>query len=414
MLEKLKNQTFEDGETGHIAFDQVTGDRIGSNYNIVNVITTTNRKGEKERKMKIVGSYFHAKKQDINSDASVSTNSNSNRVGGSKVHSASHMRLTLDTSSIEWPGGVKSRPRGYYVSGHLRVVTIAEKPFIWAHENRKGLSCPKGQVSCPKPGQDDLSTLTSSSFSSLTSSSSAPSSRDSINYCCEGYCVDLLNELASKLNFTFDLYQVADNSYGSYDWVNETRLWNGLVADVVNRKADMVVAPLTVNPQRAHVIDFSKPFKYQGIAMIQKRRQRKPKLESFVQPFKGELWLLVFLCVFLVAIVLYILDCYSPLGKPMMKNQRLTNEKSLNLSSAIWFSFGVLMNSGISEKTPMSFSARVLGMVWSGFSMIVGKYSVSLTVANYMRRKKMIILNIHLTVRLTRDSVSRYYINLYA
>ena len=193
------------------------------------------------------------------------------------------------------------------------------------------------------------------------------------DYCCEGYCIELLEKLAEKLNFSYDLYQVADDSYGSYEFSNDTRVWNGLVADVISKRADMVVAPLTVNPQRAQVIDFTKPFKYQGIAMIQMRRPRKPKLESFVQPFKGELWLLVFLCVFVVATVLYILDYYSPLGKPMMKNQRLTNEKSLNLSSAIWFSFGVLMNSGISEKTPMSFSARVLGMVWSGFSMIVGE-----------------------------------------
>ena len=35
--------------------------------------------------------------------------------------------------------------------------------------------------------------------------------------------------------------------------------------------ADMIVAPLTINPERAQVIEFSKPFKYQGITILQKR-----------------------------------------------------------------------------------------------------------------------------------------------
>jgi len=39
----------------------------------------------------------------------------------------------------------------------------------------------------------------------------------------------------------------------------------------VNEKADMIVAPLTINPERAQVMEFSKPFKYQGITILQKR-----------------------------------------------------------------------------------------------------------------------------------------------
>jgi ionotropic glutamate receptor NMDA 1 len=49
----------------------------------------------------------------------------------------------------------------------------------------------------------------------------------------------------------------------------------------------------------------------------------------------------------------------------------VTEEDALNLSSAIWFAWGVLLNSGIGEGTPRSFSGRVLGMVWAGFAMII-------------------------------------------
>lgn len=39
----------------------------------------------------------------------------------------------------------------------------------------------------------------------------------------------------------------------------------------MTESADMIVAPLTINPERAQVIEFSKPFKYQGITILVKR-----------------------------------------------------------------------------------------------------------------------------------------------
>ena len=59
--------------------------------------------------------------------------------------------------------------------------------------------------------------------------------------------------------------------------------------------------------------------------------------------------------------------------------REVKEEESLNLTSAIWFAWGVLLNSGIGEGTPRSFSARVLGMVWAGFAMIiVASYTANL------------------------------------
>lgn len=33
----------------------------------------------------------------------------------------------------------------------------------------------------------------------------------------------------------------------------------------------MILAPLTINPERAEFIEFSKPFKYQGITILEKK-----------------------------------------------------------------------------------------------------------------------------------------------
>ena len=44
-----------------------------------------------------------------------------------------------------------------------------------------------------------------------------------------------------------------------------------MIGEVVYEKSDMIVAPLTINPERAEHIDFSKPFKYQGLTILVKK-----------------------------------------------------------------------------------------------------------------------------------------------
>lgn len=41
-----------------------------------------------------------------------------------------------------------------------------------------------------------------------------------------------------------------------------------MLGEVIDGKADLIVAPLTINPERAASIDFTKPFKYQGLNIL--------------------------------------------------------------------------------------------------------------------------------------------------
>ena len=60
---------------------------------------------------------------------------------------------------------------------------------------------------------------------------------------------------------------------------SDDRRWNGMVGEILEDKADMIVASLTINNERAKVIDFSKPFKYQGITILVKK-VRKTELNT--------------------------------------------------------------------------------------------------------------------------------------
>lgn len=52
---------------------------------------------------------------------------------------------------------------------------------------------------------------------------------------------------------------------------NGTTRWTGMIGELTSDKADMIVAPLTINPERAEAIDFSKPYKYQGLTILVKK-----------------------------------------------------------------------------------------------------------------------------------------------
>ena len=60
--------------------------------------------------------------------------------------------------------------------------------------------------------------------------------------------------------------------------LTDKKEWTGLIAELVNERADMIVAPLTINPERAQAIEFSKPFKYQGITILVKRVRKRDQL----------------------------------------------------------------------------------------------------------------------------------------
>ncbi|XP_035225626.1 glutamate [NMDA] receptor subunit 1-like, partial [Stegodyphus dumicola] len=214
----LKEVTLQNGKTGRVAFDD-KGDRIDSDYEIINIVNG---------RPSTVGDYVYSQFK-------------------------CEMTLSLNVQEIVWPGEETRKPRGYIVPTHLKVVTVAEKPFTWIREAEDKSLCLEDEIPCPRKnktsGEEDM-------------------------YCCRGYCMDLLNALATELNFTYTLYQVEDGLYGSFDHVNgsEKKMWTGMVGDLVYERADMVVAPLTINPERSQAIEFSKPFKYQGITILEKKK----------------------------------------------------------------------------------------------------------------------------------------------
>ncbi|KAG6802028.1 NMDA receptor 1 [Apis mellifera caucasica] len=338
LFEFIRKQVLS-GSTGKVAFDD-NGDRIFAEYDIINI--------QENGDQVSVGRYFYP-------------------------NGTEKMTLSVNESNITWPGRLQTKPEGFMIPTHLKVLTIEEKPFVYVREIAFSESCLPEEILCPHFNVTDGETTKT--------------------FCCKGYCMDLLKELSKTINFTYSLALSPDGQFGNYIIKNNSvggkKEWTGLIGELVNERADMIVAPLTINPERAEFIEFSKPFKYQGITILEKKPSRSSTLVSFLQPFSNTLWILVMVSVHVVALVLYLLDRFSPFGRFKLANTDGTEEDALNLSSAVWFAWGVLLNSGIGEGTPRSFSARVLGMVWAGFAMIiVASYTANLAAFLVLERPK--------------------------
>ena len=54
----------------------------------------------------------------------------------------------------------------------------------------------------------------------------------------DGYCIDLLNELAKMLKFTFEIYHSPDGMFGAE---KEEGVWNGVIGELVNEVCSRVI-----------------------------------------------------------------------------------------------------------------------------------------------------------------------------
>jgi ionotropic glutamate receptor NMDA 1 len=61
------------------------------------------------------------------------------------------MRLQLNEENIVWPGGLTQKPTGLMIPTHLKVLTILEKPFVYARPIERNQTCDvtQGETRCP-------------------------------------------------------------------------------------------------------------------------------------------------------------------------------------------------------------------------------------------------------------------------
>uniref|UniRef100_A0A673NN52 Glutamate receptor n=1 Tax=Sinocyclocheilus rhinocerous TaxID=307959 RepID=A0A673NN52_9TELE len=188
----------------------------------------------------------------------------------------------------------------------------------------------------------------------------------------EGFCVDMLRELADILKFSFRIKLVDDRLYGAPE---PNGSWTGMVGELINRKADLAVAGFTITSEREKVIDFSKPFMNLGISILYRVHiGRKPGYFSFLDPFSPAVWLFMLLAYLAVSCVLFLAarlspyEWYNPF--PCWRDRSDLLENQYTLGNSLWFPIGGFMQQG-SEIMPRALSTRCVSGVWWAFTLII-------------------------------------------
>uniref|UniRef100_A0A3B4WJT5 Glutamate receptor n=1 Tax=Seriola lalandi dorsalis TaxID=1841481 RepID=A0A3B4WJT5_SERLL len=187
----------------------------------------------------------------------------------------------------------------------------------------------------------------------------------------EGFCIDLLKELSNILGFTYEIRLVPDGKYGSQD---DKGQWNGMIRELIEHRADLAVAPLTITYMREKFIDFSKPFMSMGISIL----YRKPNATnngffSFLNPMTPDIWVYILLAYLGVSCVLFVIARFSPYewydAHPCNPGSDVV-ENNFTLLNSFWFGVGSLMQQG-SELMPKALSTRIIGGIWWFFTLII-------------------------------------------
>ncbi|XP_040899896.1 glutamate receptor ionotropic, kainate 3 [Toxotes jaculatrix] len=187
----------------------------------------------------------------------------------------------------------------------------------------------------------------------------------------EGFCIDLLKELSNILGFTYEIRLVPDGKYGSQD---DKGQWNGMIRELIEHRADLAVAPLTITYMREKFVDFSKPFMSMGISIL----YRKPNATnngffSFLNPMTPDIWVYILLAYLGVSCVLFVIARFSPYewydAHPCNPGSDVV-ENNFTLLNSFWFGVGSLMQQG-SELMPKALSTRIIGGIWWFFTLII-------------------------------------------
>lgn len=195
----------------------------------------------------------------------------------------------------------------------------------------------------------------------------------------EGFCIDLLDQIAERLNFSYEILKPI-TEYGNCK--NGLKSCTGMVKELVERRADLAVAGMTITWEREQVIDFTKPFLNLGITILYKKPEPEPpKLFSFLDPLSIDVW--VYMCAgyLCVSFMLFVIARFTPYEwcnpHPCNPDTDVV-ENQFSILNSLWFTIGSLMQQGC-EIAPCAISTRLVAGIWWFFTLImISSYTANL------------------------------------
>ncbi|XP_019890234.2 glutamate receptor ionotropic, NMDA 2C [Musca domestica] len=267
----------------------------------------------------------------------------------------------LDIRDIAWPGNSHAPPQGVPEKFHLKITFLEEAPYINLSpaDPVSGKCLMDRGVLCRVAADHEMADI----------DVGQAHRNESFYQCCSGFCIDLLEKFAEELGFTYELVRVEDGKWGTL----ENGKWNGVIADLVNRKTDMVLTSLMINTEREAVVDFSEPFMETGIAIVVAKRTGIISPTAFLEPFDTASWMLVGIVAIQAAtFMIFLFEWLSPSGYDMklyLQNTNVTPYR-FSLFRTYWLVWAVLFQAAVHVDSPRGFTSRFMTNVWALFAVV--------------------------------------------
>ncbi|XP_039754691.1 glutamate receptor ionotropic, kainate 2 isoform X2 [Pararge aegeria] len=194
----------------------------------------------------------------------------------------------------------------------------------------------------------------------------------------EGYAIDLIHEISKVLGFNYTFKLAPDGRYGSYN--RETKEWDGMIRELLEQRADVAIADLTITYDREQVVDFTMPFMNLGISVLYRKPiKQPPNLFSFLSPLSLDVWIYMATAYLGVSVLLFILARFTPYE--WHQTHTPDGEKMENifsLANCLWFAIGSLMQQSC-DFLPKAVSTRMVAGMWWFFTLImISSYTANL------------------------------------
>ncbi|XP_057321766.1 glutamate receptor ionotropic, NMDA 2B isoform X2 [Microplitis mediator] len=263
----------------------------------------------------------------------------------------------LDIKDIVWPGNSHTPPHGVPEKFYLRITFLEESPYInLAPPDPVSGKCLMDRgVYCRVAKKSELKEIDIQSAHR----------NESFYQCCSGFCIDLLQKFSDEIGFTYELVRVEDGKWGTL----ENGKWNGLIADIVNRKTDMILTSLTINAEREAAVDFTEPFMETGIAIVVSKRTGIISPTAFLEPFDAASWMLVgIVSIHAATFMIFIFERLSPMESNTKKI--IPQKTHFSITRSYWLVWAVLFQASVQVDSPQGNTARFMTHMWAMFAVV--------------------------------------------
>ncbi|XP_071516701.1 ionotropic receptor 25a isoform X2 [Panulirus ornatus] len=193
-----------------------------------------------------------------------------------------------------------------------------------------------------------------------------------------GYCIDLINEIKAIVDFEYELFEAPDGKFGT---MNDDMEWNGMIKQLIDKQADIALAPLSVMAERENVVDFTVPYyDLVGITILMKKPKVPTSLFKFLTVLEPEVWICILFAYAFTSVLLWIFDRFSPYSYQNNKERYKDDDekREFTFKECLWFCMTSLTPQGGGE-APKNLSGRLVAATWWLFGfIIIASYTANL------------------------------------